>query len=144
MDIQFFIYRILHWYIFKLFPVFWHYRYCQNKNLFTGVPTVAQWVGNLTAAALVARQMRVQSLTELSGLKGSSPAAAATSVGCRCGSYSVPGPRTSICRERCHNKNKKINKKSLYACLYILVLLLLKDRFLKLGFLNQKVCVFLF
>ena len=62
-----------------------------------GVPTVVQWVKNLTAASWVAVEVRVRSPAQHSGLKGSSVGAVALDW--------VSGQETSIC---CGFGHKKI------------------------------------
>lgn len=52
-----------------------------NYSRSLGVPAVTQWVKNLTAAAQVAVEARVQSPAQRSELKGSGIATAATYTG---------------------------------------------------------------
>ena len=43
--------------------------HCEFKNVFSGVPTVAQWVKNLSAVARVSVEVQVPSPAQYSGLK---------------------------------------------------------------------------
>ena len=59
---------------------------------------MAQWVKNLTAAALVIMEVRIQFLIGCSRLN----------IGLSCGSNSVPGLRNSLCSRCGHLKKEKV------------------------------------
>ena len=63
------------------------------------VPTEAQWVKNLTAAAQVAAEVWIRSPAQLSGLR--------IWHCCSCSLESISGPGTSICHGCSHFKNSK-------------------------------------
>ena len=66
---------------------------CHLNSILLGVPVVAQWVKNLTAAAQVAEEVQVQSLARLRGLKNPTSCHS-------CDLDTIPSPGTSIGR-RC-------------------------------------------
>jgi len=73
------------------------------------VPTVVQWVKNLTAAARVASEVHLQSLAWHSELKDQQ-GLLHCGVGPSFGLDSIPGPGMSICH-RCAHKNNNFFKK---------------------------------
>ena len=77
----------------------------KSKTVTHGVPTVALWVKNLTTVARVTRQVQVWSLAWCSGLR--TQRCHSCSVGCRCGSDSIPGLGTSICFRYSHKIKKE-------------------------------------
>ena len=58
----------------------YHFEYVRLKEI-CGVPTMVKWVRNPTAVALVATELRVPSLAQHSGLKGSSGSDSVPSLG---------------------------------------------------------------
>ena len=81
------------------------------KNIFQGVPSVAQWVKNLTVAAGVTVEVWVQSWTDTENSRVWH--CHTCGLGWSCGSYSVSGLGTSISYRYGHKiKNKGGGKKN--------------------------------
>lgn len=69
---------------------------------------MVQWAKNQTAAALVTAELQVQSPVQCGGLR--TQHGCSCSIGCNCGSESVPGPGTSIAEGAAVTKQKQQNR----------------------------------